>query len=319
MALTGFEIVERTPLRSNGKTGASIERVRTADGRQLICKHIQPAQDWLMQATGDDGRLFRLWERGVFDCLPVGVDSAIEAVEETADGWVVLMRDVTDALVWPGAHPGARLPRDTSRRITRAAASLHEAYKGTAIDGLCPLVDKLAFLTPSVTRSIEVNPLQALVFTGWERFAELAPSEVSEAFLGLLERPGRVAAALNGYPQTLLHGDLKVANIAIEGETAVLLDWGTLTGMGPAACDHAWYLAVNGSAIDASLDDLLADTASVLAPDDRPALPLALLGALLQNGWEKGLGATHDDPVRRAREAEGLSWWCARAAEALEA
>jgi hypothetical protein len=55
-----------------------------------------------------------------------------------------------------------------------------------------------------------------------------------------------------------------------------------------------------------------------MRPEDRDALPLALLGALLQLGWEKALGATSDDPATRERERAGLAWWCARAREALE-
>jgi len=98
-----------------------------------------------------------------------------------------------------------------------------------------------------------------------------------------------------------------------------MLDWGSLTGIGPAALDHAWYLAVNSAAIDAPLDELLADAAERLEPEEREAMPLALLAALLQLGWDKALGATSDDRDIRARERDGLSWWCARAAAALDA
>ncbi|MCA1842856.1 MAG: hypothetical protein LC792_06615, partial [Actinobacteria bacterium] len=117
------DVVERTPLRTPGVSGSRLERVTMADGRRLVVKVLDPGTDWLMQATGDDGRIFRLWSAG--------------------------------------------------------------------------------------------------------------------------------------------------------------------------------------------LDDLLSDITETLGPEDRAVLPLALLGALLQLGWEKALGATSDDPATRARERAGLAWWWA--------
>jgi hypothetical protein len=314
VALTDLEVIERIPLASVGVSGARIERLITGDGRVLIAKVIEQRSDWLIQATGDDGRLARLWTSGVLQQLPPGVDSAIESVEEIPGGWVVVMRDVTDSLL----PAGQALTRRQSRRILAATASLHDAFAGVRIDAMCPLVDRLAVLTPAVARNTLGIPFRARVLEGWDRFAELASADVGPAMGDLLERPGKLAAALADFPKTLLHGDLKVANIGLDGSTVVFLDWGTLTGTGPRAVDYAWYLGVNGAAIDASLDDQLADVAAVLTPDDHAALPLAMLGALLQLGWDKAMGATSSDPIRRARERAGLTWWCRRAAEALD-
>ncbi|MGH9139228.1 MAG: phosphotransferase [Acidimicrobiales bacterium] len=314
MTLMDENVVDRTPLASAGVTGARLERVTMADGRVLVEKTVDQRSDWLMRATGDDGRVFRLWQAGVFHRLPAGIDSAIEHVEPQAVGWTVVMRDVSEALV----PPGQLLSRERSRRVMTAASALHAAFAGTGLDGLCPIVDRLAFLTPSSVRGVVGHPLRDTVLAGWDRFADLAPADVSGAVLELVDRPGRLAAALGTYPSTLLHGDLKVANIGFDGDSVVLLDWGTLTGTGPAALDLAWYVAVNGAAVDASLDELLADAHAALAAQDREALPLALLGQLVLLGWDKALGATSDDPATQARERAGLAWWCDRAAEALE-
>jgi hypothetical protein len=314
MAVADEGIIDRKPLDSAGVTGARLERLTMADGRVLIEKTVDRRKDWLMRATGDDGRIFRLWTAGVLTGLPQGLDSAVETVEERPEGWLVVMRDVGEALV----PDGQLLTREQSRRVLSAVSRLHGSFAGTRIDGLCPLVERLAFLTPNSVRGMDGHPLRDIVLEGWHRFAELAPADVGAAVGHLLERPGKLAAALAVHPETLLHGDLKVANIGFAGDTVVLLDWGTLTGIGPRAVDHAWYLAVNGAAIDASLDDLLADVESVLAPEDRAALPLALLGQVVLLGWEKALGATSDTPATRNREYAGLAWWCERAAEALE-
>lgn len=308
------DVISRVPLVSAGVSGARLERVTRADGRVRVEKTFDPRADWIMRATGDDGRIFRLWTAGVFSRLPAGIDSAVESVAALPEGWLVVMRDVADALV----PDGQLLTRQQGRRLLSAVAALHDAFADRRVEGLCPIVDRLSFLAPSAVRGLDHHPLRDVVLDGWDRFAELAPAEVGDAVLELLERPGQLAAALSDYPDTLLHGDLKVANVGFDGATVVLIDWGTLTGMGPAALDHAFCLALNGAAIDASLDDLLADVESVLTPDDRHALPLALLGQLVTFGWEKALGATSEDPATRARERAGMSWWCARAAEALE-
>ena len=52
---------------------------------------------------------------------------------------------------------------------------------------------------------------------------------------------------------------------------------------------------------------------------DEAALRLALLGGLVQLGWDKALQATEDtDPERRAWEADDLAWWCRQARLALD-
>jgi aminoglycoside phosphotransferase (APT) family kinase protein len=210
------------------------------------------------------------------------------------------------------------LTRDESRRIVAAMASLHDAYVGTRIDGLCPLVDRNAFFTPAAVRSVATHPMAPFALPGWERLVELAPEDIAPTLLRLLDRPGMLAAALSGYPSTLVHGDLKIANLGFDDRRIVMLDWGSLTGYAPRAVDYAWYLAINGAAIDASLDEQLSDVLAVLTPEDQHALPLALLGVLLQLGWDKGLAATSEDLAVRERELADLRWWWARVREALE-
>jgi hypothetical protein len=246
--------------------------------------------------------------------LPAGVDAAIETVEAVPRGWLVVMRDVTKALL----PPGRTVTRAQSRRILAATSSVHAAFAGIHLDGMCSLVDRLSFLAPSTARAVPSHPLREMILEGWDRFWDLAPAELGPPLRALLERPGRLAAALAAHPETLLHGDLKIANMGLDRSAVILLDWGSLTGPGPSALDHAWYLAINSAAIDAGLDDLLVDARAALRAEDREALPMALLAALLQLGWEKALGATSDDQATRARERAGLAWWCARATEALE-
>jgi hypothetical protein len=311
----GFEVAEVTPLDHQGVSGSTLERVRTVDGRVLVVKTEHPEADWVARSTGDVGRVVRLWSTGVLRGLPASIDCAVEAVEEQPTGWRVVMRDVTTSLF----SPSRLVSRGESRKVMAAVASMHRKFAGTSLDGFCPLIGRFSFLTPTVVGSIPSHPLGTVVAEGWARFPEVAPADVSRSLLALLEQPRALASALGEHPPTLLHGDLKVANMGLTGDRVVILDWGSLTGLGPPAVDHAWYLAINGAAIDASLDDLLSDAIGALRPEEREAVPLALVGGLLQLGWEKALGATSDDPALRARERAGLRWWCDRATEALDA
>ena len=142
---------------------------------------------------------------------------------------------------------------------------------------------------------------------------------VAEPVLAILERPEPFAAALSAYPSTLIQGDLKLGNLGILGGRVVMLDWGTQTGWAPPAVEAALHLAINWSRIDATREQVLDDfRAAEGKRHHEDALRLALLGGLVQLGWDKALHASgHPDPAVRAREAADLAWWTDRAREAL--
>jgi hypothetical protein len=312
------KVVERGPLCANGKSGAVLERVRLADGRVVVAKHVDSRRDWIMRATGDDGRVARLWSAGVFADLPAAIDTAVVGIEPSGDGWVTVMRDVSEALF----ADDRRLSRAEGRWLLAAAGEVHGAFRGQpAPDGLTPLAELYRFLSPQTARRHAAEAdVPRLAVRGWRRFADVAPADVVAAVAHVHECPEGLADALGRHRCTLVHGDLKLANLGFLGTRVVVLDWGSLTTWAPAAVDFAWFIAVNGAAIDASHDELLADARDAAGADhDEDALRLALLGALAQLGWEKALGATGaaDDAARR-RERAGLVWWSTRAREGLE-
>ena len=239
-------------------------------------------------------------------------------MERDGDGWLVVMRDVSAALL-PDA---ARLSRADSRRVLEAAAALHAAFRDQPPVALCSLADRYGFLSPATARREAGGPDQVpkLIARGWERLPELLPADVAEAVLAVAERPEPFAAELARFPATLVHGDLKLGNVGFLGERVVLLDWGTQTGWAPPAVEAVWYLAVNASRIDASREQVLDDfRAAEGERHDEDALRLALLGGLVHLGWDKALHATgHPDPAVRAWERADLAWWTARARDALE-
>jgi hypothetical protein len=147
-------VVERTPLRqtSQGYSGATLERLVLADGQALVVKRLSPTWDATMRLTHDTGRAAWLWTAGVMDQFPPVIDHAIVAAEPTEDGWVIVMRDISGALL-----PDDRvLTRAESRRILEAAAALHRTFRSERIEGLCRLGDHLSLFSPRTPGSLHL-------------------------------------------------------------------------------------------------------------------------------------------------------------------
>jgi len=295
-----------------------LARLVLADGMVLIEKSVTPALDWIMRATHDTGRAATLWTTGLLDRVPEAIDHAVVGAIPDGDGWLVYMRDVSDALV----RDGRVLSRGENQTVLGAAATLHERFRAETVHGLCSLADRFATLSPATGRREQggPNPIPNLLVRGWEVFAETVPADVAEPVLAILERPSLLADELLDCEVTLIHGDLKMGNLGFAGARVVLLDWGNWTGMAPPAVEFAWYLAVNWSRIDATREEILEDFRRAAGEfDDERPLGLGLIGGLVQLGWNKALDAAeHPDPATRAAESADLAWWVARAREGLE-
>jgi aminoglycoside phosphotransferase (APT) family kinase protein len=313
--------VARAPLRAaDGRSGSALERVTLADGRVVVVKRVAPAWDWIMRGTHDRGRVAELWSSGLLARVPEVIQHGVLGVEADGDAWLVVMRDLADVLV----PDGARLTRAQSRRIVDAAAALHAAFWTAPQEpALCPLADRYTLLSAGNARRDRGNghAIAELVLRGWERLVELVPADVGDAVVALAEQPAPLVSALVRFPMTLVHGDLKLGNLGLGDGSVVLLDWGTQTGWAPPAVEFAWYLAVNASRIDASREELLDDVRAAGGErHQEEALRLALLGGMVQLGWDKALQASdHPDAAVRAWEADDLAWWVARSREGLEA
>jgi thiamine kinase-like enzyme len=161
------------------------------------------------------------------------------------------------------------------------------------------------------------DSLPDLVLRGWDLFASHAPADVAEVVLAVLADPQLLARPLAARPMTLIHGDLSLANIAVERDQMTLLDWG-LAAIAPPAVELASFLIDHISQVDASHEQIIGDfqeESGDLA--DPVALKLALLAGLVELGWHKALNATaHPDPAFQAAERKDLEWWFQRAREA---
>ncbi|MGH9010619.1 MAG: hypothetical protein ACRDYF_12345 [Acidimicrobiia bacterium] len=309
--------VERTVLDGHdGRSGASLERLRLADGSRLVVKRTCAPADLTMRFSGDDaGRELALWEAGVLDRLPSAVGHAVVGGWRDGDEVVVVMRDLGDAVITWDTPVG----RAECRRLFAAAASLHAAFAGRRIDGLCPLERRLSLFAPRTLRTVPAgeHPLVDAALAGWERFAELVPADVADAVSGVHDDAGPLAATLAARGTTLVHGDFWLVNAAFEGDGVVLLDWGLATEA-PDAFDFATFL-MGASGVAARRDDLLDDVRTASGDrHDETALRLTLLAAVADLGWNKALDATGDDDAVRARETAELGWWVDQARRALD-
>jgi hypothetical protein len=307
-------VVRREPL-AGGASGSVLERGWLEDGSVVVLKRSDAVHDWIMEVTGDKDRIADMWDAGVFEQVEEVADHAILDVERTPTGTVVLMEDVSASLFASGDAM-----RPAHHRILDTLAALHTRFAGRTLPPLCKLADLYAFLSPQVCeRYASVHEVPRLALEGWSRFHDIVPDDVGSCVAAVHADPALLAAPLSACASTLVHGDPKLANLGMNGSgRVVLIDWGTLTALGPPAIDYAWYAAINGAAVAVGNDQLLDDIRSSLAPVDEDALRLSLFGALVQLGWEKALGATHDDPFVRGRERAGLDWWLDRARDAID-
>jgi hypothetical protein len=162
------DVVSREPLAAaDGRSGSLLERVVLADGRALVVKHVLDGGDWIMRATADHGRAAELWSAGVLARVPEVIDHTVVGAEQVPGGWVVIMRDVSAALV----PDHARVGRDDSRRVLEAAAALHAAFAGDPPLELCSLADRYGFLSPATARREAggADEVPRLIGRGWER------------------------------------------------------------------------------------------------------------------------------------------------------
>jgi len=314
------DIVDRMPLAGHvGKSGAGLERVRTADGSSYVVKRISADSDILHALLGGGpGREYLLWREGTLDRLPAGVTHAVVDAWCDDDVTVMVMRDLGDhVLTWDD-----RLDAERTRWVIQRVAALHCAFLDDLPRAVVPLVPVLDQFAPHRLGALTGfdNPLPALAARGWEIFGDLVAADVAEPVLGILADVGPYAAALlEAGPSTLVHGDLATVNMAFEGDDLVLLDW-AMPVVAPGALDVARLLAGCSSVIGLDREEAIAayrDAAG--SAYDETAMRLSLMLGLVWLGWNKALDAAeHPDPVTRARERDDLDWWVLQARTTLE-
>jgi hypothetical protein len=311
-------VVRREPYDTQeGKTGSVLERVWLDDGRELVLKHESPDDLIALALPDSEQRIAVLWDAGILGNLPAPLDSAIESVERDGEQVLVFMRDVGPWLI----PENTMVSRVRHRHIVQTVARLHETTLDAELGGLCPLPDRYRLLSPDAVRPHLDKGffLPPLVLRGWEHWAEAVPSDIADAVFALHGDADGLAGQLLAREAALVHGDLRLANLAETPGRLVLFDWGALTTIAPPAVEWCEYLAIDVQCVDATHDEFLDDIrAAEGTRHDPDAFLLALLGQLAFIGWNKALDLAEGDEAIRARQRSDLDWWIAKARAALE-
>ena len=221
------------------------------------------------------------------------------------------------------------VPVATEERLLGALADFHARFWESPVLSLPWLTRPEWYadvLGPHQATSIDAlrgapQSIQDGVREGWADAKRLLPPPVYEK----LSRPAaEVWKWWADLPRTLIHGDSKVANFAFlpDGRVAAF-DWTNL-GAAPATLEMGWYVAVNGTRLTRSKDELVARYRERLESSLGRALenPLwdRMIDAAIFTGarmllWSKAVGLREGTPYRRADWdwwVEKLTRWCAR-------
>jgi hypothetical protein len=221
------------------------------DRRHYVIKRIAPHRDLVMRLTSDDMCRERLvWQLGLIDDLRHEVRSPIVASAVDGDGWALLMRDATKSLlVTTNRHAGSwsALDSDLALFTIRALAALHANFWESAslrnpAFALCSALQLYSSLTPTTAAQQQpagADPLLKRILEGWALLEQLVPADVARATGDLLDDPRPLCDALARYPHTLVHGDLRIDNLALsrgECPRLILLDWQFVGSQQPWTC-----------------------------------------------------------------------------------
>jgi Phosphotransferase enzyme family len=299
-------------LKHDGYSGARITAIEQG-GARYVLKRIRYADDWLMQVVGDAECREALFAASpLVDRLPHLVRTPTLTVARDGDGWAILMRDISPLLL---SAQGVVQP-PTTEVVLDALVAMHAVFwddpladAGFDVPGAR---EHLRFLGPDTGRKLLDEGRDFGLLRGWERFDALAPAPMSALVRRLFADPSPLLDALGRMPQTLLHGDAKLANMGIDGTTVWMFDW-SFVRRAPVCAEVAWFLAVNSSRLPWSLDETIeryrARLAHALGPErwaatDWPSQRAAMfVVGLMLYGWGKALDADAGRP-------EELRWWC---------
>jgi len=312
--------IDSESLGTVGFSGSSHRRLRvelrSGGRRSLILKHVYLDRDWSARRTGDtlgreaallgEPRLRGIWEAFRRPYLAYAMQ----------DGEIgLLMGDLS-----PNLLPDVDTPitPDEENRLLAALAAMHARYWDTRVPHLPWLASPaqlLRILGPQAgaeeMSGENPHPMFDLVVRGWTLALDSLPASLVE----LVKRPPELLAReCEGLPNTIIHGDAKVANFALfADETVAAFDW-ALIGAAPCTFDLGWYLAVNSGRLARPKEEVVERYHTLLLEGLGEALRDELWERLMRVGilhgalmllWMKALAAESGEQ----REIAEWDWW----------
>jgi Phosphotransferase enzyme family len=320
----GLTGAEEEPLEHDGWSGARLTRIATGPG--YVVKRDALAWDWIARATADGPILREAWVASGGLELPPPVWAPYLGAGWDGDAVALLMPDLTGALLpWEAATDLAILDR-----VLEAMAALHRFDWPASVvqrEQWCPLPERILLLSrPAAERYRAAgNPVGDRFIAGWDAFERRADPAVSALIARLSAQPTQLLAALGRLRSTVIHGDLKLANVgpSTDGRVAIV-DW-QMVAWAPVAIELGWFLVANVASLPLAPPDVLAryrivaDGAGADRGDWEAEVDLACLVGLLLRGWRKGLDAEAGLTLASGiAAADDLDWWGVRALEAAD-
>ena len=269
------------------------------------------AVDWIARATRDHALREAVLAADPVP-LPPGLASAHLGAAADGTSAAILMPDLSAWLIpWDRGDGGAAVvDGEALERVLGATAAIHampwgELLDATPEDGTwwpwCPVRERVQLLSRPSAARYRAGGLWVgdRFLSGWDAFDRLAPGPARDVVEDLTTDPGPLLAALERLPATGLHGDLKVANVALLPDgRAACIDW-QLTTYAPVAVEMGWLLVANVAQLAVAPDAVLegyraaleAAGGGDLVGDWAAQRDLAILVGLLLRGWRKGLDA----------------------------
>jgi Phosphotransferase enzyme family len=348
----GLELLPEHDFPTDGWSGATFTSLVDGYGRRFVLKRTSMAVDWIARATLDhdlrEGWMASFGSRELGWVRAEAVPYLGAAAD--GDGVAILSPDLSNELIaWerPGHDPV--IDDETLRRVLQAMARLHATPWSRSVEAAleqdsrppppwCPLAERLTLLAPQAAARYKADGdlVGDRFLAGWEAFERAAPSGAWD----LVERLGADASplvlALEVLPWVGLHGDLKLANVALlpDGEVG-FIDW-QMTMRAPVAVELGWFLVSNSGSLPVGPDEVLRVYRDALEwdsgrwgfgsePNDFAGLAgdwdlqrdLTWIIGLLLRGWRKGLDAQAGLRLPSGVSAmDDLAWWCEQAVEA---
>jgi hypothetical protein len=284
-------------------------------------KRVDARTDWIMRRTQDtSAREAQFAASPLVQRLPAGVGAPYLGAARDGDGWVVLMHDVSPWLF----PPDGVLPAETADVILRRLAEMHAHFWEKPLDDVdidwCPSSVRLYSFAPDVATRLQEETGHAFFEEGWAAFEKHAPHRARELVQHLCRDGSRLLADVESLPRTLVHGDAKIANMALAPDGVLwMFDW-SIVGSAPVAVELMLFLTINSSRFPWSVAETaeryrghLEQTLGDRFPGDEWQLQrdITAAGALLLYGWGKALDATNGKP-------DELRWWCEQAVAAAD-
>lgn len=218
----------------------------------MIIKVVQSASRWPLISVVPpdlrrvlvDGYPWRtepeVYRSDVTRCLPDGLrmPQVVAVVDLDEDSAAIWMEDVAEdsAAVWD-----VRRYRHAAHLLGLFAAHPDLPRIDSMIDGLKPTEGARLFVLGPV-RHVFVPALQSIDFWQQPVIAAVIDHELQADLLRMIEELDDLVDELCGLPALPAHGDASPQNLIIEGESFVMIDWGS-HGLAPVGHDLAQLLA----------------------------------------------------------------------------